>query len=96
MSKDLLLEIGTEEVPAHAMPGILDELAENAKKALDAMMVATTETLKKGEKVSLLGFGTFSVSERPARKGRNPRTGEVIKIKAKKSVKFKAGSGLDM
>jgi len=67
-----------------------------AKKALDAMMVATTETLKKGEKVSLLGFGTFSVSERPARKGRNPRTGEVIKIKAKKSVKFKAGSGLDM
>ena len=57
-----------------------------AKKALDAMLDATVETLKKGEKVVLLGFGTFSVVERPARKGRNPRTGEVIKIKASKSV----------
>ncbi|MBR4492253.1 MAG: HU family DNA-binding protein, partial [Bacteroidales bacterium] len=67
-----------------------------AKKALDAMMDTTVETLKKGEKVVLLGFGTFSVVERPARKGRNPRTGEVIKIKASKSVKFKAGAGMDM
>lgn len=67
-----------------------------AKKALDAMLDATVETLKKGEKVVLLGFGTFSVVERPARKGRNPRTGEVIKIKASKSVKFKAGAGMDM
>ena len=67
-----------------------------AKKALDAMLGATVETLKKGEKVVLLGFGTFSVVERPARKGRNPRTGEVIKIKASKSVKFKAGAGMDM
>ena len=67
-----------------------------AKKALDAMMDTTVETLKKGEKVVLLGFGTFSVVERPARKGRNPRTGEVIKIKASTSVKFKAGAGMDM
>ena len=67
-----------------------------AKKALDAMMDTTVETLKKGEKVVLLGFGTFSVVERPARKGRNPRTGEVIKIRASKSVKFKAGAGMDM
>ena len=67
-----------------------------AKNALDAMMDTTVETLKKGEKVVLLGFGTFSVVERPARKGRNPRTGEVIKIKASKSVKFKAGAGMDM
>ena len=67
-----------------------------AKKALDAMMDTTVETLKKGEKVVLLGFGTFSVVERPARKGRNPRTGEVIKIKASNSVKFKAGAGMDM
>lgn len=67
-----------------------------AKKALDAMMDTTVKTLKKGEKVVLLGFGTFSVVERPARKGRNPRTGEVIKIKASKSVKFKAGAGMDM
>ena len=67
-----------------------------AKKALDAMMDTTVETLKKGEKVVLLGFGTFSVVERPARKGRNPRTGEVIKVKASKSVKFKAGAGMDM
>ena len=67
-----------------------------AKKALDAIMDTTVETLKKGEKVVLLGFGTFSVVERPARKGRNPRTGEVIKIKASKSVKFKAGAGMDM
>jgi DNA-binding protein HU-beta len=67
-----------------------------AKKALDAMMDTTVKTLKKGEKVVLLGFGTFSVVERPACKGRNPRTGEVIKIKASKSVKFKAGAGMDM
>ena len=67
-----------------------------AKNALDAMMDTTVETLKKGEKVVLLGFGTFSVVERPARKGRNPRTGEEIKIKASKSVKFKAGAGMDM
>ena len=49
------------------------------------------KTLKKGNKVTLVGFGTFSVGKRAARKGRNPRTGETIKIKASKSPKFKAG-----
>jgi DNA-binding protein HU-beta len=53
-----------------------------------------TKTLKKGDKVTLVGFGTFSVSKRKARKGRNPQTGEVIKIKAKKVVKFSVGTGL--
>ncbi len=55
-------------------------------------MDTTIETLKKGEKLTLIGFGTFSVYERPARKGRNPRTGKTIKIAAKKLPKFKAGA----
>jgi nucleoid DNA-binding protein len=53
-----------------------------------------TKTLKKGDKVTLVGFGTFSVSKRAARNGRNPQTGAVIKIKAKKVAKFKAGKEL--
>jgi DNA-binding protein HU-beta len=64
----------------------------DAGKALDAMMDTTIEALKKGEKVTLIGFGTFSVYERAARKGRNPRTGKTIKIAAKKLPKFKAGA----
>lgn len=66
-----------------------------AKKALDAMMDATVDTLKKGDKLTLIGFGTFSVNDKPARTGRNPRTGEMIKIDAKKVIKFKAGSGME-
>lgn len=62
-----------------------------AGKALDSFIDGITKTLKKGNKVTLVGFGTFSVGKRAARKGRNPRTGEVIKIKASKSPKFKAG-----
>jgi DNA-binding protein HU-beta len=62
-----------------------------AGAALDALTGAITATLKKGDKVTLVGFGTFSVSQRAARNGRNPQTGEVIKIKASKSPKFKAG-----
>lgn len=65
-----------------------------AGEALDGFMDATTDALKKGEKLILVGFGTFSVSERAARTGRNPRTGKEIQIAAKKVVKFKAGSGL--
>ena len=53
-----------------------------------------TEELKKGEKVQLVGFGTFEVSERAAREGRNPQTGKVMKIKASKAPKFKAGKAL--
>ena len=66
----------------------------DAKKALDAFISATTEALKKDQRVALVGFGSFSVSSRAARKGRNPQTGKEIKIAAKKVVKFKAGSEL--
>jgi DNA-binding protein HU-beta len=66
----------------------------DAKKALDAFVDSTGEALKKGDRVALVGFGSFSVSKRSARTGRNPQTGKEIKIPAKKVVKFKAGSEL--
>ena len=66
----------------------------DAKKALDAFVEATSKALKKGDRVALVGFGSFSVAKRAARKGRNPQTGKEIKIAAKKVVKFKAGSEL--
>ncbi len=66
----------------------------DSRKALDAFIAATTDAVKKGDKVTLVGFGTFSVVSKQARKGRNPRTGAEIKIPAKKVVKFKAGSEL--
>ena len=66
----------------------------DAGKALNAYVEVVKDQLAKGEKVSLVGFGTFSVVNRPARTGRNPRTGKAIKIAAKKSPKFKAGKGL--
>ena len=65
-----------------------------AGKAFEAFIDSIKESLKKGEKVSLVGFGTFSVSERKARKGRNPQTGKEIKIAAKKVPKFTAGTAL--
>lgn len=65
-----------------------------AEKALDGFIDAVTKTLKKGDKLALTGFGTFSVSNRKARTGRNPQTGETIKIKAAKVPKFTAGKGL--
>ncbi len=65
-----------------------------ANATLGAFVEAVTKTLKKGDKVTLVGFGTFSVSKRAARNGRNPQTGAVIKIKAKKVAKFKAGKEL--
>src|SRR5687767_11528087 len=65
-----------------------------ANAALDAFVEAVTKTLKGGGKVTLVGFGTFSVSKRAARNGRNPQTGEVIKIKARKVARFKAGKEL--
>lgn len=65
-----------------------------ANKALDSMITGITKTLKKNGKVTLVGFGTFSVSKRKARKGRNPRTGETIKIAAAKLPKFSAGKAL--
>ena len=67
---------------------------KEAEAALDAGIAAITKALKKGDSVTLVGFGTFSVSKRKARKGRNPRTGETIKIAAKKVPVFKAGASL--
>jgi DNA-binding protein HU-beta len=66
----------------------------DSKRALDAFIDATTNALKSGDRVSLVGFGSFSVSERAERKGRNPQTGKEITIAAKKVVKFKAGTEL--
>ncbi len=66
----------------------------DSARAVDAVLDAVTGSLMKGEKVTLPGFGTFSTSHRAARTGRNPATGETIKIKAKTVAKFKAGSKL--
>ena len=66
----------------------------DAKKALDATTNALKESLVAGDKIQLVGFGTFSVSERPAREGINPATKEKIQIAAKKVAKFKAGAEL--
>jgi len=65
-----------------------------ANASVDAFIEAVTKALKKGDKVTLVGFGTFSVSKRAARMGVNPQTGATIKIKAKKVAKFKAGKEL--
>ncbi len=66
----------------------------DAAKAVDAVFQAITESLQKNDEVRLVGFGTFSVAERAATEGRNPRTGEKIAIPASKQPKFKAGKGL--
>lgn len=66
----------------------------DSKKALEAFVGATTGALKKGDRVALVGFGSFGVTKRAARKGRNPQTGKEIKIAAKKVVKFKPGNDL--
>ena len=80
---------------------LIEEIAKSADitkasatRALDAVIEAVTETLKKNESVTLVGFGTFTVGERAARTGRDPRTKEPIKIKAAKVPKFKAGKAL--
>jgi len=80
---------------------LIETMASDAKiskaaagKALDSMIKSVTKTLKKGNKVTLVGFGSFSVVKRKARTGRNPKTGETIKIKAKKVPKFTPGKGL--
>jgi DNA-binding protein HU-beta len=66
----------------------------DAKRALEAFIDNTKKALAKGERVALVDFGSFSVSKRAARKGRNPQNGKEIKIAAKKVVKFKAGAAL--
>ncbi|MCU0328176.1 MAG: HU family DNA-binding protein [Chitinophagales bacterium] len=80
---------------------LIDKIAKDAKitkaaagDALNAFMGAVQESLSKGQKVTLVGFGTFSVTRRKARTGRNPQTGKEIKIEAKNVAKFKAGSDL--
>ncbi len=80
---------------------LIDAMAANsglskadAKKALDAFIESVTAALKAGDRVALVGFGSFSVSTRSARKGRNPQTGAEINIPAKKVVKFKVGNDL--
>jgi len=67
----------------------------DARKALDAFVESAGETMKKGERLTLVGFGSFSVAKRNARNGRNPRTGKNIKIAAKNVVRFKAGADLN-
>lgn len=67
---------------------------KDAGKALDAFLVTVTEELVKGEKIQLTGFGNFEVTERAEREGRNPKTGETMKIAATKAPKFKAGKSL--
>ncbi len=65
-----------------------------ATKAIDAVVDGITDALKKGDEVRIAGFGIFTVAERPASEGRNPRTGEKIQIPASRQPKFKAGKGL--
>ena len=67
---------------------------KDAEISINAVLETVTETLVKGEKVQLVGFGTFEVSERKAREGRNPQTGKTMKIAASKAPKFKAGKAL--
>jgi DNA-binding protein HU-beta len=67
----------------------------DSKKALEGFITATSTALKAGDKLSLVGFGSFSVAKREERTGRNPQTGKEIKIEAKNVIKFKAGSELN-
>ena len=80
---------------------LIDKIAKEAKvskaaagKALDSFVDGVKKALKKGDKVTLIGFGTFSITQRKARKGRNPQTGAEIKIAARKAPKFAAGMAL--
>lgn len=80
---------------------LIDEIASragltkaDARKALEAFVETTSEALKSNDRIALVGFGSFSLSERKARTGRNPQTGKEIQIPAKKVVRFKAGSDL--
>ncbi len=77
-----------------AMAQSADISKASAEKALNGMLAAVTETLSKGDKLTLVGFGTFSTVKRAARKAKNPRTGELIDIPAKTVAKFKPGSKL--
>ena len=77
-----------------AVAGATDMTKADAARAIDAVIDVIKKALKKGDTVSLIGFGTFVVRKRAARTGRNPRTGQTIKIKASKNPSFKAGKAL--
>lgn len=82
----------SELIEAVANSAELSKVA--AGKAVDAVVAAITNTLKSGDQVTLIGFGTFSVRDRAARTGRDPRTGKPLKIKASKTPAFRAGKAL--
>lgn len=94
MNKTELKKAIDKAIDAEAKSPEKEAKPDLAKAALEAMLEAIKNTLKKGDKVALIGFGTWSVTNRPARKGRNPQTGKEIQIAAKKVIKFKAGSEL--
>ncbi len=77
-----------------SMAGAAEISKATAEKALNGMLMAVTEALSNGDKVTLIGFGTFSVANRSARRTKNPQTGDMIDIPAKKVAKFKPGSRL--
>jgi DNA-binding protein HU-beta len=77
-----------------AVAGAAELSKADAGRAIDAVIEVVKKALKKGDSVSLVGFGTFQVRKRAARQGRNPRTGQTIKIKASKIPSFKAGKAL--
>lgn len=82
---------------AELVKALADKTGKSQKEAkafLEAFESTVQETLSKGDKVTLIGFGTWDVQDVPARTGRNPRTGEPLKIQAKKKIRFKAGSEL--
>ena len=72
----------------------MDATKDNANRSVDAFIEVVTDIVKNGDSVNFIGFGKFSIGERAAREGRNPKTGEKLKIKASKSPKFTAGKGL--
>lgn len=81
---------------------LIDKISKDAEitkgaaaAAVESLTEGVAQSLKRGQRVTLVGFGTFAVSKRKARTGRNPQTGEAIKIKAKKSARFKAGKQLE-
>ena len=97
----LALVTATGRAVAMNKAELIEQMASEAglkesevQKVLDAFINATTKALKKGDRLSLIGFGSFSISKRSARTGRNPQTGKEIKIAAKNVVKFKAGTEL--
>ena len=85
MNKTQLIEALSKETKASKA---------ESKRFLDAYLKVKKEALKTGDKIALVGFGSFSVAHKPARDGRNPRTGKAIKIGAKKTIKFRPGSEL--